>query len=139
MPLNNPPAVAAAIAAHTAIAGAHHLPSKVHVTSEVVNFGDSSPKTLVTLPAGSVVIAFLVDIDIAFVGTNPNVKFGDAADDDGYLSAVKDVGWYGVPFYGAYLPEQRSYAAPTAVIATQLGTGLSAGHLTAYIIYAEGG
>ena len=132
MPLNNPPPVDAKIAA--AIADLKY----VKVGSGVVKYNDISPVTLITLPAGSVVIAFLVNITTAFLGTNPNVKFGDAADDDGFITAINAVGWYGVSQYGLYLPEQKSYAVATDVIATLLGTGLTAGEATAYIIYAEG-
>lgn len=114
---------------------------------QTVNYDDASPVTVVTLPAGSIVIAVAVNITTIFAGTSPALDIGDATDPDGFLAnpyiTETTLGWYysiGTS-WGAYLynatnkKDFKFYIAETAVLATIGGASLTQGVADVYIIY----
>lgn len=114
------------------------------VASQTVNYDDSSPVTIVTLPAGSVVLTVMTNTTTPWVGTTPKLDVGDATSGEGYMTDantdVTNAGWHPATGsdVGTYIGDpkiRKPILASTAVIATIEGTGLSAGVTVVYIIY----
>jgi len=59
--------------------------SAAEVYEEVVNYNDSSPKTLFTLPANTAVIDAFVQVTTAFDDATATVDIGDDSDPDGII------------------------------------------------------
>ena len=116
------------------------------VTSVDVAYNASSPLTLFTAPAGSVILGMCAYLEITYNGTAPTVKIGDASDDDGFMTTANcnvgaAVGWRGLGENerGAYLystvARVKGYEVETAIIATITVSGATAGKLTVHITY----
>lgn len=50
----------------------------IHVDTTTLAFGDTSPKTLFTLPANAIIVAVQIIVDTVFNGTAPTVSIGIA-------------------------------------------------------------
>ena len=56
------------------------------IYTEVVNYNDTSPKTLFTLPANTVIVDAFVQVVTAFDGSTPaTIEIGDSSDSDGLI------------------------------------------------------
>ena len=57
-----------------------------NIYENVVNYNDTSPKTLFTLPANTVIIDAFVNVTTAFDGSTPaTIEIGDSSDSDGLI------------------------------------------------------
>lgn len=113
-----------------------------------VNYDDSSPKTIVSLPAYSVVTEVLVYVETAFNGSGGSIKLGDSDDDDGFMTAaqigVDATGWKGEAEddRGAYLWDGsnkmvKGYAGTKNVIATIVQGTATQGKVKVFVIYGK--
>ena len=118
------------------------------VAKKTVHYDDSSPVTIFTCPAGSIIYGVMINVTTAWVGTGPSLTIGDTSDYDGFLktTAVTTTGWKGgdpVNDWGVYLYDAntnykpRCYIAATDIIAAIVGVGLTAGEADVYIIYID--
>lgn len=119
------------------------------VAKLTVNHDDSTPVTIVTLPASSVVIECLANVTTTFDGTTPTVSVGDASDTDGFMIASQvGVGVGGWKATGFGITRDYLYnsthkwlghlcTSQTAVIATIGVSGASQGVVDIYIIYID--
>ena len=126
--------------------GANYL-QFLRSASLVVNYDDTSPVTIATLPAGSIVLAVFVNITTAWTTAPMTFIVGIATDTDGFLEKeVVDsgvTGWKGSDTYancGALLKnaDGRTFylcAAETAVQALFSTSAPQAGVAEVYILY----
>lgn len=124
-------------------------PLVLKAVKKTVNYDDTSPVTVATLPAGSLILACVVNVSTLFEGTSPTLDIGDAGNDDGFFPAedlvCTSAGWKheNVMTEGTYLYDTthkkyfKLYASETAVLATIGGTNLTAGVADVYILYME--
>jgi len=93
-------------------------PAGIVTSKTTVNYDDSSPVTLVTVPAGAIVLFCRVNVTEVFDGTTPALDIGDDGDDDGLLDngyiTETSTGWYPAEStnQGDYLFEYTNHYHP---------------------------
>ena len=117
------------------------------VTSVDVAYNASSPLTLFTAPAGSVILGMCAYLEITYNGVAPAVIIGDAADTDGFMTTANTnggaaVGWRGLAenergayLYASSVARVKGDSVETAIIATITVSDATAGKLTVHITY----
>jgi len=118
------------------------------IYSEVVRYNDSSPKTLFTLPANTVIIDAFVNVTTAFNGTSPYIEIGDSSDSDGIIpSSSIDLTTTGFQALkenekGAYLwdgtyKQMHVLTSDTDILATFDFGGSSQGQIKVYVVILD--
>ena len=118
------------------------------IYSEVVNYNDSSPKTLFTLPASTVIVDAFVNVTTAFNGTSPYIEIGDSSDTDGLIpSSSIDLTTTGFQALsesekGAYLwdgtyKKVHALTSSTDILATFDFGGSSQGQVKVYVVVLD--
>jgi hypothetical protein len=111
------------------------------VASIAINAGSAVSATF-TIPAGSVISDFKVDVTTAFnAGTNNNLTIGTAAAGTQYLSAtaLTAAGRTALTFTGAQLTAMSGVGSNTSVVATYTpsGTNPTTGAATITLYYIQ--
>lgn len=107
----------------------------VHVDTTTLAFGDSSPKTLFTLPANAVIHLIKIIVDIAFNGTAPTVSIGIS----GTVSKYVGTGDVDLKTANVYEIDPGAIAAggTEALIATYSADSSSAGSARIEVYYSN--
>jgi hypothetical protein len=108
----------------------------VHVDTTTVGYGDSSPKSLFTLPANAVVHQVEVVVDTAWDGTAPNMSIGVAGTTSKYM-ATTDNNLKGTA-KDRYIanPGEQASVGTEALIATFVPDGSTAGSCRVHVYYS---
>lgn len=102
-----------------------------HMVKKAFTYQTSSPISVGYVPAGSTIVRAVVRVETTFNGTTPQVKLGDAGDDD-RLMVVGDSNLGAVNKY--IVQPYVDYAAQTELIATlSIGGSPSQGAATLFV------
>jgi len=113
-----------------------------------VNYSDSSPKTLFTLPANTVVVDAFVQVTTAFDDATATIDIGDDSDPDGIVpSSSLDLTTTGFQALkenekGVYLwdgtnKKMKVYDADTDIKATINAGSSTAGQIKVYVVVLD--
>jgi len=116
------------------------------MVKKIISYGNSSPQTIVTAPAHSVVSMAACYVDTTFNGSVPSFILGDASDDNGFITDIgAQLGTTGYKNtdhdeWGNYLwhnagshPRWKFYEVETPVVATFNFDSSTQGQLTVFV------
>lgn len=119
------------------------------VAKATITYDGGATQAIATLPAGSIVIAVMVNVRTAWDDDGACQGIGDATDQDGFMLyshvLTSATGWKGTDSdTGDYLYEStdktklfKLYTAETTINATMLSNTYAQGEMDVYIIYID--
>jgi hypothetical protein len=102
------------------------------VRSDAVNYNDTSPVTIFTLPANTFLLSVTVEISTAFDGAIPSLAIGVSGDTDRHM-LTSEIGVKTAGFYTASRP--RNYTSQTDLLATIVASTATAGVAYVWLEY----